>query len=104
MYTSEENFRTDYLEYGVSDFELPPSQAYIQVRGMGIPAQEFDGQLPKLYSPFAETRDPRIQDQAVSALHVTQPEATSGKRKGYPALTWTRGQKHVSGKNENCSR
>ena len=81
---------------------MPPSKDYIHLGRMGVPAQEFDGKLPKLYSPYAETNGQQIQDQAVSALHVTQPKATSGK--GRPTFTSAREQKTVPVKNENWPR
>ena len=93
MRDTEENFPNEDLDYGVEDFELLPSKDYIHLGRMGVPTQEFDGQLLKLDSPYDEASNTQARNQEVSALHAALSKATSAK--GHSTFTRTREQENL---------
>ena len=71
------------MDFGEDDFEILNRSDYVHIGRVGIPEQESDGQLSKLYSPYG----PPIEKIAnpSSALRVAMSKAHQG---GEHTFTW----------------
>ena len=64
-------FLIEDLDYGLEDFEIPTQCDYAHRGRVGIPTQESEKQLLKLYPPLRKQEDERVNTKC--AISAAQP-------------------------------